>query len=123
MSCVAVSRQRVQWRHRLRSAPAERPPHSVVAIIVPYRLQKEQDRAAQLGAFLQHMAAFFGGTAEETGTAVLVVIAEQAADGRKFNRGQLLNAGYCEAKQHAAPATLERPRAQGEQIVDAFSAA
>lgn len=80
-----------------------------MAIVVPFRQQREQDRAAQLGAFLRHMADFVhagSGTASSSGARVIMVVAEQSADGRKFNRGQLLNAGYREAQRAAAPAQL-----------------
>mmetsp|Transcript_36366 Transcript_36366/g.120436 ORF Transcript_36366/g.120436 Transcript_36366/m.120436 type:complete len:306 (-) Transcript_36366:14-931(-) len=86
------------WRRRRPPQPAPLP---TVAIVVPFRQQKEQDRAAQLAAFLEHMRSFLcgggGGGGEGEGVRFVVVVAEQSSDGRKFNRGQLLNAGYREA--------------------------
>ena len=86
------------WRRRRPPQPAPLP---TVAIVVPFRQQKEQDRTAQLAAFLEHMRSFLcgggGGGGEGEGVRFVVVVAEQSSDGRKFNRGQLLNAGYREA--------------------------
>lgn len=50
-----------------------------------------QNRQAQLEAFLPHMANFLASIPH--GISALVVV-EQSQDGRKFNRGQLLNAGF-----------------------------
>ena len=72
----------------------------MIALVVPYREQPEQDRAAQLKIFVAHMRSFL------RGARFLIVVAEQSQDGRKFNRGQLLNAGYREARKQAAPAGL-----------------
>jgi len=73
-----------------------------IAIVVPFRPQREQDRAAQLEAFICHMAGF----AVSASARFVVVVAQQSADGRKFNRGQLLNAGYREAQRAASPDRL-----------------
>ena len=59
----------------------------MIALVVPYREQPEQDRAAQLRAFVAHMRSFL------RGARFLIVVAEQSQDGRKFNRGQLLSNG------------------------------
>ena len=78
-------------RSRFRRAP--RPP--LIALVVPYRPQAEQDRAAQLAAFLEHTARFLSASAAAR---FVVIVAQQSDDGRKFNRGALLNAGFREAQ-------------------------
>ena len=66
-----------------------------VGVIVPFRdLHAEQHRAAHLATFVPHMATFLGGCCED----YRVVVVEQSDDGRKFNRGQLLNVGYLLAR-------------------------
>ena len=79
-------------RSRFRRAP--RPP--LIALVVPYRPQAEQDRAAQLAAFLEHTARFLSASAAAR---FVVIVAQQSDDGRKFNRGALLNAGFREAQR------------------------
>ena len=66
-----------------------------VAVIVPFREQLPlQDRVTQLRRFLPHMAAFLGGACRWR-----VVVVQQSQDGRKFNRGMLLNVGFRLAQQ------------------------
>ena len=76
-----------------------------VALLVPFRPQREQDRAAQLTRFLRHIAAFVcrppAAEAVDPHVRFLVLVAQQSEDGRKFNRGQLLNAAYREARRIA----------------------
>ena len=61
-----------------------------VVVVVPFREQLPlQHRGEQLARFLPHMQRFLCGL--EVPARVLVV--EQNQDGRKFNRGQLLNVG------------------------------
>ena len=79
-------------RSRFRRAP--RPP--LIALVVPYRPQAEQDRAAQLAAFLEHAARFLSAS---SAARFVVIVAQQSDDGRKFNRGALLNAGFREAQR------------------------
>lgn len=72
-----------------------------VAIIVPYRdLHEKQQRAAHLKAFLPHMHNFF---AKIKGKGLVsdyhLYIVEQSDDGRKFNRGKLLNIGFDVARK------------------------
>ena len=63
----------------------------MLAIVIPYRDQKECDRAAQLRTQLDHLQCI----GERSRT--VVVIVRQSVDGRKFNRGQLLNEGFVRA--------------------------
>lgn len=100
--CIALSCTRCASRGEFRAARTPPTAPAVIALVVPFRNQPEQDRAAQLRAFFAHMRGFLAGAAAP----VLVVVAEQSQDGRKFNRGQLLNAGYREAQRLAAPAPL-----------------
>lgn len=60
------------------------------AIIVPYRDNKFQNRAGQLKQFLEYFAKEY-----PKGT---VYIIKQSDDGKKFNRGKLLNVGFELAK-------------------------
>jgi hypothetical protein len=59
-------------------------PKGSFTIVVPYRDQPEQNRADQLKKFNDYFV--------ELGWTVLIV--EQSQDGKKFNRGALLNIGY-----------------------------
>eukprot|EP00514_Thraustochytrium_sp_LLF1b_P000332 CAMPEP_0184513824 /NCGR_PEP_ID=MMETSP0198_2-20121128/3629_1 /TAXON_ID=1112570 /ORGANISM="Thraustochytrium sp., Strain LLF1b" /LENGTH=373 /DNA_ID=CAMNT_0026903959 /DNA_START=266 /DNA_END=1384 /DNA_ORIENTATION=- len=64
-----------------------------VVIIVPFRDQHEsQQRAKHLAKFVPHMEAFLGNNEEIWDFHILIV--EQSDDGRKFNRGKLLNIGF-----------------------------
>ena len=101
-SCHHTSRHRSDFRVRAHGRPTHQQPQRqrLIAIVVPYREQPEQDRKSQLLAFLTHMRSFL------RGARFLIVVAEQSQDGRKFNRGQLLNAGYQEARRQAAPMGL-----------------
>ena len=96
-STSCVSRHRCRSDHRRRRQPA------VVALIVPYRAQEEQDRRAQLDAFVAHQAAFLSQTDV---VRFLLVVVEQSDDRRAFNRGQLLNLGFQEAQQCSMSAGL-----------------
>jgi len=72
-----------------------------VAIIVPYRdLHKEQQRAAHLQKFVPHMTKFLGKLQQKGLVSNFhIYIVEQSNDGRKFNRGKLLNIGFDYAKK------------------------
>lgn len=71
---------------------------SKVAIIVPFRdLHKEQKRKEQLLQFLPKMVAYSQKSAEIVSFRIFII--EQSDDGRKFNRGKLLNIGYELAKR------------------------
>ena len=58
-----------------------------IAIIVPFREQKEQRRGEMLKAFLKYMPKFLNKLDHN------IYIIEQSEDGKKFNRGKLLNIG------------------------------
>lgn len=88
-----------------------------VAIIVPYRdLDPAQRRSAHLEQFVPYMEDFLskavgGGAAAGSGTGATmegfrVYVVEQSADGRKFNRGKLLNIGFDLARQEGCAAFL-----------------
>lgn len=63
-----------------------------IAVVVPFREQLPlQDRGAQLRRFIPHMEAFL---TSMPGCQAMIFVVEQSADGRKFNRGQLLNVGF-----------------------------
>ncbi|CAM9594997.1 unnamed protein product [Choristocarpus tenellus] len=69
-------------------------PH--VAIIVPFRDQDAaQNRGAHLSCFVPYMESFL----ERQGVTFHIFIVEQSVDGRKFNRGKLLNAGFDMARK------------------------
>mmetsp|Transcript_33038 Transcript_33038/g.76150 ORF Transcript_33038/g.76150 Transcript_33038/m.76150 type:complete len:315 (-) Transcript_33038:669-1613(-) len=85
------------------SGPSERaPPASSldedttsVAIIVPFRdVHREQNRAAHLRRFVPHMIEFLGRQSGSTLRDFHIYVVEQSDDGRKFNRGKLLNIGF-----------------------------
>ena len=59
-----------------------------IAIIVPYREDKNQDRKGQLKKFLIYMPVFL----KRTNYKIYVI--EQSDDGKRFNRGKLLNIGF-----------------------------
>lgn len=67
-----------------------------VAIIVPYRdLHAAQKRAEHLRRFVPHMIDFLGKLkADGLVSTFHIYIVEQSNDGRKFNRGKLLNVGF-----------------------------
>eukprot|EP00438_Fugacium_kawagutii_P005348 Skav210322 [mRNA] locus=scaffold475:316162:316593:- [translate_table: standard] len=61
-----------------------------VVVVVPFREQLPlQHRGEQLARFLPHMRRFLS----SLGVPARVLVVEQSQDGRKFNRGQLLNVG------------------------------
>lgn len=82
-TAVGYDRVGISHRHVIR--------HSV-AVVVPFREQLPlQCRKAQLDKFLPFMETFF---ASACGCWPLIVVVEQSQDGKKFNRGQLLNIGF-----------------------------
>ena len=94
---------RRDWRTRKPPAPPPTAPPSqlpLVAIVVPFREQAQQDRKAQLDAFVKHMTQFL------RGRRFAIVVAQQSHDGRSFNRGALLNVGFVEARRLAGAAPL-----------------
>lgn len=69
-----------------------------VAIIVPFRdLYKEENRSVQLEGFLLYMKQYMEDVVGVEDSHIFII--EQSHDGRKFNRGKLLNAGYAMAKE------------------------
>ena len=67
-----------------------------VAIIVPYRdLHKDQKRHEQLKDFVPKMTQ----CVLPGGVPYMIYVIEQSNDGRKFNRGKLLNVGFVMALQ------------------------
>lgn len=85
-------------RQALRPSEASRGPQAKhVAILVPYRDNAAQDRAAQLAAFMKHFAKL---------PEFRVYVVEQSQDGRRFNRGALLNVGTLYALKSGADALV-----------------
>jgi len=70
-----------------------------LAIIVPYRSQPLQNRAAQLARFVAHMPSFLTAAGVRDWH---ILVVEQSADGLKFNRGKALNAGFAIATAEGA---------------------
>jgi hypothetical protein len=95
------------WKYaRPRLARAPLPPGAPrvrgrVALVVPYRDNPRQGRAAQLGRFLEFFAG--GGLGAREGPGFDVFVVEQSA-GARFNRGLLLDAGFLAAEDAAARA-------------------
>jgi len=83
-----------------------------VAVIVPYRdLDPAQRRSAHLEQFVPYMESFLarevgGGAGRGSIGGYRVYIVEQSADGRKFNRGKLLNIGFDLARREGCGAFL-----------------
>mmetsp|Transcript_64833 Transcript_64833/g.76113 ORF Transcript_64833/g.76113 Transcript_64833/m.76113 type:complete len:402 (-) Transcript_64833:461-1666(-) len=74
---------------------------SNVAIIVPFRdLHPEQNRSKHLAKFLPHMTSFLSKLVKAGKCQDFhIYIIDQSDDGRKFNRGKLLNIGFDIAKK------------------------
>jgi hypothetical protein len=65
-----------------------------IAIIVPFRDSEEgKPRTAQLNEFVAYMETYLSGHEYK------IFVIEQSEDGKKFNRGQLLNIGFDLAKK------------------------
>jgi hypothetical protein len=73
-----------------------------VAIIVPYRdLHPAQGRAAHLAQFVPHMTKLLNKLVKDGRLSNYhIYIVEQSNDGRKFNRGKLLNIGFDLARKN-----------------------
>lgn len=91
-----------------------------VAIVVPYRPARLQNREHHLTAFLQHMPAVLNEAIGENKWAICII--QQSQDGQKFSRARCLNAGarIIEAKYPGAVLVLhdvdllpDVPRARG----------
>ena len=107
--CRSEFRARVRSKSRVSKGTASTLPSSsttapVVALLIPFREQKEQDRSAQLAAFETHMTKFLRSSAAAQRYVIIVV--QQSDDGRAFNRGQLLNVGFREAQRYTSSAPL-----------------
>jgi hypothetical protein len=87
------------WRARVEEAAAsgavgtsdgsvEGPP-ARLAILVPFREDEDGTRGPQLDALLRRLRLVFRGVAP-----VVMCVATQSHDGRRFNRGQCLNAAF-----------------------------
>lgn len=60
-----------------------------IAIIIPFRdSEKSKPRTVQLSKFVKYMETYLQGYTYK------IFVIEQSEDGRKFNRGQLLNIGF-----------------------------
>jgi hypothetical protein len=74
-----------------------------VAIIVPFRdLHAQQKRSQHLKKFIPYMTDFLLQATNYSNIEFKIYIIEQSNDGRKFNRGKLLNIGYLLALQDDA---------------------
>jgi hypothetical protein len=75
--------------------PLEAPKQKAkIAIIIPFRdLEEEKKRTSQLNQLVQFMSNYLKGDNYK------IFVVEQNDDGRKFNRGQLLNIGFEEAEK------------------------
>jgi hypothetical protein len=73
-----------------------------VAIIVPFRdIHPEQNRAQHLARFIPHMHSFLKKQMHQGRLLDYhIYIIEQSNDGRKFNRGKLLNIGFDIARKN-----------------------
>lgn len=67
-------------------------PQGTPTILVPFRDNAEQERGAQLKKFVSHMKRYHPDW--------IILVIEQSQDGKKFNRGALLNIGARIAKQN-----------------------
>ena len=78
----------------VRSAPDG--PGLRVAVIVPYRdLDPAQRRAAHLTSFVPYMEEYLGRHVRlQSGDFRVYIVEQSKDDGRKFNRGKLLNIGF-----------------------------
>ncbi|CAI5717713.1 unnamed protein product [Hyaloperonospora brassicae] len=66
-----------------------------VAVLVPFRdTHPTQQRRTHLDAFVPYMTDFLRRHCAATSASFHLFILEQSLDGRKFNRGKLLNAGF-----------------------------
>ncbi|KAG6612587.1 putative beta-1,4-galactosyltransferase [Phytophthora cinnamomi] len=66
-----------------------------VAVLVPFRdNHPAQKRRAHLDEFVPYMTAFLQRHCASKSASFHIFILEQSLDGRKFNRGKLLNAGF-----------------------------
>lgn len=92
----AGTKQRMAQQDQHGSKKRKKPELNSIAIIVPYRdLHVSQNRAKHLQQFIPHMKKFLGHLVDTNQIEDYhIYIIEQSDDGRKFNRGKLLNIGY-----------------------------
>jgi len=92
------------WNRQVRESvrcvlnePPPPAPSQFLVILVPFREQAPlQERHRQLTTFRGHMERFLRSPAVKS----MVVVVQQSEDGCKFNRGQLLNAGFDWVRKH-----------------------
>ena len=73
---------------------------NTVAIIVPFRIQKKQNREWELQQFIPHMEAMMNQLVNERKIqSYHIYVIEQNQSQKKFNRGMLLNIGANFARQ------------------------
>ena len=77
---------------QLESSEAKQMGQGIPTILIPFRDNAEQERASQLKKFVSHMKRYHPDW--------IVLVIEQSQDGKKFNRGALLNIGARIAKQN-----------------------
>ena len=75
------------WEDKIRAALGCVVEAAPVCLLVPFREDASGKREGQLADFLRALG-------EPAFRDFLVVVVQQSSDGRRFNRGQLLNAGY-----------------------------
>uniref|UniRef100_A0A7S2R9Z3 WW domain-containing protein n=1 Tax=Mucochytrium quahogii TaxID=96639 RepID=A0A7S2R9Z3_9STRA len=87
---------------QVKKSKPDNTPKTSVAIIVPFRDQHAaQKRSQHLKKFIPHMEAFLAETPGIVNFHVFIV--EQSEDGKKFNRGKLLNIGFKYACEFDTP--------------------
>jgi hypothetical protein len=71
------------------SSPLSESTKTKIAIIIPFRdMEKEKKRTKELNNLVEYFATYLKGDEYK------IFLVEQSNDGRKFNRGQLLNIGF-----------------------------
>jgi hypothetical protein len=91
-----MEEQQQKKKKRVKSSSSSSSVLPSVAIIVPYRdLHKSQNRAKHLTKFIPYMKQYLGQLVTNHKIQDYhIYIIEQSNDGRKFNRGKLLNIGF-----------------------------
>jgi len=117
---IASSTTPATQKPKPKPTPTNYKPGSSVAIIVPYRdIHEAQNRAAHLSQFLPYMHTFLRNQLKKGLLADYhIYIIEQSSDGRKFNRGKLLNIGFDLARKGTCRSTTGANR--GRKPHDVF---